>query len=241
MRTRHSLQDQTVVIIGGSSGLGLASAQAAIHAGARVIIGSSSTDKLQQAVHSLGQQASSHPVDVLDAASIQAFFAAIPALDHLLITAAVIRPGLLLEADITALQTNLDSRFWGSVHSIRAAAPRLAASGSITLTSGMVTQRPQPGKALAAVAAGAVETLAHSLVAELAPRRINVISPGPMHTPLLSGALGNDATRLQALAHTLPLKRLGEASEFAEAALFLMANPGMNGEVLHLNGGAAWA
>lgn len=241
MNTKQGLRDKTVVIIGGSSGLGLASAQAAIRAGAKVIIGSSSTDKLQQAVHSLGEQASGHPIDVLDAASIQAFFSTIPALDHLLVTAAIIRPGSLLEAAITELQTNLDSRFWGSVHCIRAAAPRLAVNGSITLTSGMITQRPQPGKALAAVAAGAVETLARSLVAELAPRRINVINPGPMHTPLLSSALGNDATRLQTLANTLPLKRLGEADEFAEAALFLMCNPGMNGEVMHLNGGAAWA
>lgn len=239
--TRTALQDQTVVIIGGSSGLGFASAQAAIAAGARVVIGGSEDDKLRGALAALGPAATGRTLDMLNPASIQDFFAAIPALDHLLITAAVIRPGRLLDAPLEDLQVNLDSRFWGSVHSLRAAAPRLAADGSITLTSGMVTQRPQPGKTLAAVAAGAVETLAQSLVAEIAPRRINVINPGPMRTPLLAGMLDNDVQRLEALAQSLPLRRLGAPEDFADAALFLMSNPNVNGEVLHLNGGSAWA
>ncbi|MGL5538111.1 MAG: SDR family oxidoreductase, partial [Aeromonas veronii] len=97
------------------------------------------------------------------------------------------------------------------------------------------------GKALPAVAAGAVETLAHSLVTELTPRRINVINPGPMRTPMLLKALGNDPQKVAAVAQSLPLKRLGEGEDYAQAALFLMSNNNMNGEVLHLNGGSAWA
>ncbi|WP_199102605.1 SDR family oxidoreductase [Aquitalea sp. ASV11] len=237
----QTLQGQTVVVVGGSSGLGLAAAQSAVQAGAQVVIGGRQPERLQQALALLGQSATGWPVDMLDATSIQAFFARIPQLDHLLVTAAVLSPGRLVESDLADLQRNLDSRFWGSVHCLRAALPRMAELGSITLTSGMVVQRPQPGKSMAAVAAAAVETLAHSLVRELAPRRINVISPGPMETPLLAAALGDDAARLQALAAGLPLGRLGQAAEFAEAALFLMHNRSMNGEVLHLHGGAAWA
>ena len=236
-----TLQGQTVVVVGGSSGLGLAAAKAAEQAGARVVIGGRQPERLQQALAELGQSAQGWPVDVLDVESIQAFFARIPQLDHLLVTAASISPGRLLESDMVDLQRNLDSRFWGSVHCLRAALPCMAEQGSVTLTSGMVVQRPQPGKSMAAVAAAAVETLAHSLVRELAPRRINVISPGPMDTPLLAAALGDDTARLHALAAALPLGRLGQAEEFADAALFLMHNRSMNGEVLHLHGGAAWA
>ncbi|MGL4604275.1 MAG: SDR family oxidoreductase [Iodobacter sp.] len=237
----NPLQNQTIVIIGGSSGLGLASARAAIASKARVIIGGSDHEKLQTALAGLGEHATGQTLNMLDPVSIQHFFDAIPALDHLLITAAVICPGSLLEAPIESLQANLDSRFWGSVHSLRAAAPRLAIAGSITLTSGMVTQRPQAGKSMAAVAAGAVETLAHSLVAEIAPRRINVINPGPMHTPLLTGLFGSNSAQIDALANAQPLKRLGMPEDFADAALFLMRNPNINGEVLHLNGGSSWA
>lgn len=239
--TSTNLQNQTIVIIGGSSGLGLATAHAAIKSKARVIIGGADNNKLQAALAELGEHATGRTLNVLDPTSIQQFFDAIPALDHLLITAAVIRPGRLLDAPIEALQANLDSRFWGSVHSLRAAAPRLASTGSITLTSGMVTQRPQVGKSLAAVAAGAVETLAHSLVSEIAPRRINVINPGPMHTSLLTDMLGNNSARINELTNAQPLKRLGMPEDFADAALFLMHNPNINGEVLNLNGGSSWA
>ena len=153
------------------------------------------------------------------------------------------KPVQSLSAAISEVYTliNMDSRFWGSVHTIRAAAPKLSERGSIVLTSGMVTRRPQLGKALPAVAAGAVETLAHSLVTELTPRRINVINPGPMRTPMLLKALGNDPQKVAAVAQSLPLKRLGEGEDYAQAALFLMSNNNMNGEVLHLNGGSAWA
>ncbi|MFU7712254.1 SDR family oxidoreductase [Aeromonas veronii] len=239
---KHStLHNQQIVIIGGTSGLGLATAQQAIEQGAKVIIGGSSREQLATALAELGANASGHQLDILDVDSVNHFFNQLDSLDHLVITAAVMRPGSFLTAAIEDLKINMDSRSWGSVHAIRAAAPKLSERGSIVLTSGMVTRRPQPGKALPAVAAGAVETLAHSLVPELTPRRINVINPGPMRTPMLLKALGNDPQKVAAVAQSLPLKRLGEGEDYAQAALFLMSNNNMNGEVLHLNGGSAWA
>ncbi|MGY3994783.1 SDR family oxidoreductase [Aeromonas veronii] len=239
---KHStLHNQQIVIIGGTSGLGLATAQQAIEQGAKVIIGGSSREQLATALAELGPNASGHQLDILDVDSVNHFFSQLDSLDHLVITAAVMRPGSFLTAAIEDLKINMDSRFWGSVHAIRAAASKLSERGSIVLTSGMVTRRPQLGKALPAVAAGAVETLAHSLVTELTPRRINVINPGPMRTPMLLKALGNDPQKVAAVAQSLPLKRLGEGEDYAQAALFLMSNNNMNGEVLHLNGGSAWA
>ncbi len=137
--------------------------------GAKVIIGGSSREQLATALAELGPNASGHQLDILDVDSVNHFFNQLDSLDHLVITAAVMRPGSFLTAAIEDLKINMDSRFWGSVHAIRAAAPKLSERGSIVLTSGMVTRRPQLGKALPAVAAGAVETLAHSLVTELTP------------------------------------------------------------------------
>lgn len=235
------MHGKTIVIIGGTSGLGFATAKAAIACGNQVLIGGSKRDQLAQALAELGPGAGGDVLDIVSEDSVNDFFAGIDQLDHLLITAAVVKPGALLETPLDQLRINLDSRLWGSIFCMRAAVPRMADEGSVTLTSGMVAQRPQAGKSLAAVAAGAVETLAHSLVAELAPRRINVISPGPMKTPLLEQALGQDPARLQGLAQSQPLKRLGDPQDYAEAALFLMRNRNVNGEVLRLNGGSAWA
>ncbi|MBF4244730.1 SDR family oxidoreductase [Vibrio anguillarum] len=236
-----TLLNKTVVVVGGTSGLGFATAKAAICSGSKVIIGGTDYQKLNSALTLLGTAATGRVIDVTDESSVSAFFAPIDVVDHLVISAAILRPGSFLEASIEDLRVNLDSRFWGSVYCIRAAVPKMGSDGSITLTSGMVTQRPQASKALPAVAAGAVETLARSLVAELAPKRINVINPGPMRTPLLLNALGHDEQRITAIEKALPLKRLGEPEDYAQAALFLMTNANMNGEALHLNGGSAWA
>src|SRR5450830_1547733 len=227
------LQGQQVLVLGGTSGLGLATAVLAGRAGAQVHVGGRDPQRLAQALVGLGPTASGACVDLADEGSVQAFFAPFAQVNHL--------PARLIDGEMAALRASLDSRFWGAVHALRAAAPRLALEGSVLLTSGMVSQRPRPRMAMVAAAASAVESLARSLVGELAPRRINVINPGPMHTPLLERALGGQAQALQGLADLQPLKRLGQAEDFAQTALFAMGNRQLNGAVLHLDGGARWA
>lgn len=235
------LQGQQVLVLGGTSGLGLATAALAGRAGARVHIGGRDPQRMAQALAGLGPTASGACVDLADEGSVQAFFAPVDQVDHLVVCAANNLPARLIDGDMAALRTSLDSRFWGAVHALRAAAPRLASQGSVLLTSGMVSQRPRPGMAMVAAAASAVESLARSLVGELAPRRINVINPGPMQTPLLERALSGQAQAVQGLADLQPLKRLGQAEDFAQTALFAMGNRQLNGAVLHLDGGARWA
>lgn len=239
------LQGQQVLVLGGTSGLGLATAAGALRAGAQVHVGGRDPQRLAEALAQLGPQASGACVDLADEGSVQAFFAPFHAplaqVDHLVVCAANNQPARLIDGDLAALRTSLDSRFWGAVHALRAVAPCLAPQGSVLLTSGMVSQRPRPGMAMVAAAASAVESLARSLVGELAPRRINVINPGPMHTPLLERALGGQAQALEGLADLQPLKRLGQAEDFAQTALFAMGNRQLNGAVLHLDGGARWA
>ncbi|WP_047391790.1 SDR family oxidoreductase [Chitinibacter sp. ZOR0017] len=233
-----NLAGQQIVILGGSSGLGLATAQRAIAQGASVHIGARNAEQLQTALKQLGPQASGDVLEIADEASIKAFFAKLTQLDHLVITAANNAPGLLLDTPVEQLRISMDTRFWGAVRAIQAAAPKMPAHGSIVLTSGMINQRPRPGMAIVAAAASAVESLAQSLVAELAPRRINVISPGPMQTPLLQSAM--NTAQLKQLAQQQPLQRIGDSNDYAQAALFALSNPYLNGSTIQLNGGAAW-
>ena len=235
------LQGQQVLVLGGTSGLGLATAVMALRAGAQVHVGGRDPQRLAEALHTLGPRASGACVDLMAEASLQAFLDPFAKVDHLVVCAANNQPARLIDGDLAALRTSLDSRFWGAVHALRAVAPRLAPEGSVLLTSGMVSQRPRPGMAMVAAAASAVESLARSLVSELAPRRINVINPGPMQTPLLERALGGQPQALQGLADLQPLKRLGQAEDFAQTALFAMGNRQLNGAVLHLDGGARWS
>lgn len=234
------LQGQQVLVLGGTSGLGLATAVLAVRAGARVHVGGRDPQRLAEALAVLGPTASGACVDLADEGSVHAFLAPYALVDHLVVCAANNLPARLIDGELAALRTSLDSRFWGAVHALRAVGPRLAPHGSVLLTSGMVSQRPRPGMAMVAAAASAVESLARSLVVELAPRRINVINPGPMQTPLLARALGGRAEALQGLAEMQPLKRLGQAEDFAQTALFAMGNRQLNGAVLHLDGGARW-
>ena len=235
------LQGQQVLVLGGTSGLGLATAAGALRAGAQVHVGGRDPQRLAEALAQLGPKAGGACVDLADEGSVLAFFTPFARVDHLVVCAANNQPARLIDGDLAALRTSLDSRFWGAVHALRAVAPCLAPQGSVLLTSGMVSQRPRPGMAMVAAAASAVESLARSLVGELAPRRINVINPGPMQTPLLERALGGQAQALQGLADLQPLKRLGQAEDFAQTALFAMGNRQLNGAVLHLDGGARWA
>ncbi|STQ91888.1 SDR family oxidoreductase [Iodobacter fluviatilis] len=234
-----ALNGQMIVILGGSSGLGLATARLAIQEGARVYIGARNAEQLAQVLVDLGPNAAGATLEIGEEASVNAFFKGIDHMDHLVITAANNAPARLLEGSLEQLRISMDSRFWGAVMAIRAAVPLMPEHGSIVMTSGMVSLRPRPAMSVVAAAASAVESLARSLVSELAPRRINVINPGPMHTPLLSSVL--DDAALQKLATQLPLGKLGTGEDYAQAALFALSNAYLNGSTIHLNGGAAWA
>src|SRR5690606_36055669 len=145
-----------------------------------------------------------------------------------------------MEADIGVLQRAYDERIWSVVHVLRALDERLATDASITLVSGALTHRPDGnGTAIVASACAAPEVLARGLALELAPRRVNTLSPGPIDTPLIGKAMGDQRKgymRMAAESHRL--HRWGSADEAAGAVLFLMTNRYMNGAVLHIDGGS---
>ncbi|AZF32153.1 3-oxoacyl-ACP reductase [Pseudomonas sp. R4-35-07] len=233
------LLGQTVVVVGGTSGIGLSTAIQAKASGAKVFVIGSNPDRAQQAAntHELdGWRAA----DVTKPEQIEAALADIPKVDHLVLLAGTFVASKVLEADVAYLQRAFDERIWASVYALRALGNRLAKDGSVTFISGALADRPNAhGTAVLAAASAAMEAFARGLALELAPIRVNTLSPGPIDTPILAKAMGDARDGfVAALEKTLPLHRLGTADEAAAAVVFLMSNGFMNGATINVDGGA---
>jgi len=237
-----SLASQKVLIIGGSSGIGLATARAAAVAGAAVTIASRSQERLTAALADLPDGCAGEVVDSNDEDGMATLFDRVGPLDHLVYTAGgPLDPksqGPLADILLAAARDVFEARFWGAVAAVKHAAPRIRPGGSITLTSGATAVRPSGRTTLADASAGAVETLAKGFAIELAPVRVNAVRPGIILTPRLTGIPEPQREPLlkAAAAHTL-VKKLGEPDEVAEAILFLMGNGFVTGSVITVDGG----
>ncbi len=238
-RPTGQLEGRTVVLFGGTSGIGLSAAIQAKAAGARVIVIGFDRDRAAQVAAEHGFEGW-RAADVIRSETIQRALADVGHVDHLVLLAGSFVTGKILEADIDRLHRAFDERVWAAVHTIRALGDRLAQDGSITFISGALADRPNGhGTAVLAAASAAMEALARGLSLELAPRRVNTLSPGPIDTPLLAKSLGEGRDAFVAnLKATLPLHRLGTADEAGAAVVFLMSNGWMNGATLHVDGGA---
>lgn len=234
-----AMGEQRVVVIGGSSGMGLATAKAAARDGARVTVVSSRPDRVDAAVAELPDGCDGAVVDVRDEPGLVALFARVGALDHLVFTAGdAFSPRSLAETSIEEGRAVLDVRFWGAVAVIKSAAPRIRPGGSIALTTGTVGQRPVPGAALAAAGAGATEGLVRGLAAELAPLRVNAVRAGAIRTPLWDSVAEPQREAVFArLAQRTLLGTVGEPDAIALAHLYLMQNAYVTGTVLTVDGG----
>ncbi|TFW27913.1 SDR family oxidoreductase [Duganella callida] len=233
------LSGKTVLIVGGTSGIGLSAAIQAKAAGAAVVV--AGLDAARAAAVAAEHGFAGHrAMDVTRADTISAALADLPQVDHLVLLAGSFVAGKVLEADVSHLQRAFDERIWAAVHVIRALGNRLATDASITFISGVLSDRPNAyGTAVLAAASAAMEALARGLALELAPRRLNTLSPGTIATPLLSKALGEGRDAYVAgLQAKLPLGRVGSADEAGAAVVFLMTNGYMNGATLNVDGGA---
>lgn len=234
----NDLDDRTVVIIGGGSGIGLAVARGAVAAGARVVLGGRTESRLAAASAELGGSASWHTVDTTDQDSLAAFFAEVPRVDHLFTPAASYRTGPLRELNDTDAASPFVSKFWGQYHAVRHAAPALAPDGSVVLMAGAASVRPA-GAAPAYVACNAaVEGLGRGLAVELAPVRVNVVSPGTIDGHLWGerpAEVREDA--FAQYGRGTVLRRVGTESEVARAVLFLFTETFMTGSTLYPDGG----
>lgn len=232
------LKDQHILVAGGSSGIGLEVARAALAQGARVSILGRDATRLSQAASQLGA-VQTVAADVANEAALDRALAELPPPDHVYVAAGGFVGGPVLEGTMAAYRAALDSRLWGSVHLVRALAPRMQPStASFVFTGAVSTDRPAKGAWATAVATAAAEQLARALALELAPMRFNAIAPGWTDTPMWDALLGaTKASTFATVAQQLPVRRLATAADAAQGVLLLMSNPSITGEVLHVDGG----
>lgn len=233
------LQDKRVVILGGTSGIGLAVAQAAARQGAALVVASSNAANVQAALARLPENAEGQAVDLLDETAVRAFFTRTGSFDHLVFTAGeTLQLGLLRDTPLDQARRFFELRYWGAFTAAKYAAPSLRPGGSITFTSGIAGARPQAGWALGASICSAMEGLTRALAVELAPLRVNIVSPGFVRTPLWRGMAEAEREAMYAAAGaSLPVGRAGEADDLAAAYIFLMCQGFATGQTFVVDGG----
>jgi len=232
-----SLANNIVVILGGSSGIGLATAKAARSEGAHVIITGRSHERLEAAHKEIGGDVRTVALDVADEAGTRNLFSELDRVDHLFITAGTVLFDPRLAPEAGALRPALDTRFWGAFYAAKFAAAKMRAGGSITFMSGTTALRPLRGASVATASCGAVEAFARSLAVDLAPIRVNTIQPGLVDTPFLDMLGDRRAALIAEYSKRLPVGRPGRPEELADAVLFLMKNAFVTGITLTVDGG----
>jgi NAD(P)-dependent dehydrogenase (short-subunit alcohol dehydrogenase family) len=235
----NDLKDQTVVVVGASSGIGLATAKAASRQGAEVMLLGRSRARLDEAARAAGATARAVVMDMLDLPAVDRALGSIAGIDHLVLAAA--GDELASRGRITSLTTDQVERsldkLRGYVNVARAAVPRVRERGSITMLSGTSALKAPEGFSVLAAANAAVVGLARALSLELAPIRVNAVMPDVVDTPRHAGARGFIVAR----ANSLPARYLGRPEDVAAAILFLMTNPYVTGHTLVIDGGATTA
>jgi NAD(P)-dependent dehydrogenase (short-subunit alcohol dehydrogenase family) len=242
------LNGKRVVIIGGSSGIGLETARQALAEGALATIAGRSEDRLRKAAESLKTPTSDHTTnplrtvvaDIADESSVARLFDGETRVDHIFVSAGELRPGAadLEGADLESLRSILDVRLLGVARVVRHARPKMNDWGSITLMSGLYANRPAAGRAMAAAAVAGVEGMTRALALDLAPIRVNAVVPGLIETPLWD-SFGPQREAILARGAKLLVGRVGRPQEVAEAVIFLMSNGFVTGTALTIDGGGS--
>ncbi|GBD49729.1 SDR family oxidoreductase [Methylopila sp. Yamaguchi] len=233
------LQGKKVVLLGGTSGIGLAVAQAATAEGAEAVIASSNPGRVDEALAALPAGSTGTVVDLLDADAIARFFETVGAFDHLVYTAGEgLKLSPLASMSLDEARTFFELRYWGALGAAKAAHGKLRPGGSIIFTSGIAGARPAPGWSVAASICSAMEGLTRALAVELAPLRVNIVSPGVVRSPLWRGMDDEVRSAFYAdQADRLPVRHVGEPDEVAEAYVYLMAQTYGTGQTLVVDGG----
>src|SRR4029077_16978647 len=235
-----TLDGKRIVVLGGSSGIALATVQAAAREGATVVIASSRKARIDEALAMLPAGTEGHVLDLADREATEALFARLGSFDHLVFTAGdTLQLGSLARTDVDAAHRFFTLRYWGAYCAAKYGSSSIRKGGSIVFTSGIAGQRPLPGWALGASICAAMEGLTRALAVELAPIRVNVVSPGVVKTPLWSNMAEAEREALyQQMADSLPVSHVGDAAEIAQAYLYLMRQSYSTGQVLVVDGGA---
>lgn len=225
-----------VLVLGGSSGIGLATAMAAASAGAKLTLASRSNEKVNAAVAQVGHGATGTALDTTNDAALEAFFAKQPEWDHIVVSVAAGRSAGIHDMTLQDAYGNMNAKFWTAYKTARLA--RITPEGSLTLVSGFLSQRPNKDALLQGCINAALESLGRGLALSLSPVRVNTVSPGLIDTPIRA-AMPADRKKamLDHATATLPARRVGQAEDVADAILMLMTNPFTTGSTLYVDGG----
>jgi NAD(P)-dependent dehydrogenase (short-subunit alcohol dehydrogenase family) len=236
-----SFDGQRVVIIGASAGIGEAAAKAFAARGATVTITGRSKERLDQAGQRIGHPVLAAELDATSRAELDAFFATTGTIDHLVLCASpgAVGVGPIATLDEASLRQAFDGKFFAHVKAIQAALPKLRKDGSITLVTAASARAAFAGTAGIAAANGALETIIGPLAVELAPLRVNAVSPGVIDTHWWGGLPEEQRKAyFDSVAAVTPVRRVGRPDDVAEAIAYLAGAGFVTGTVLECTGGS---
>jgi NAD(P)-dependent dehydrogenase (short-subunit alcohol dehydrogenase family) len=233
-----ALSGQTVVLIGGSAGIGLETARLARAEGAEVVLTGRNRERLEGAAAEVGAERTA-AFDATDFLRLERFFADLPTpIDHVLVTGPGPYYAPLAEFDFEAARRDLESHILLPLQVARSAVGRVRAGGTLLFMGGTGGRATAPGFALISALTAAGPAMTRNLALELAPIRVNLIAAGFVDTPLSAALLGDqlDARREQ-LRTTLPIRRVVGPADIAALAVHLMTNTAVTGATYDIDGG----
>jgi NAD(P)-dependent dehydrogenase (short-subunit alcohol dehydrogenase family) len=234
-----NLQGKKVIILGGSSGIGLATAKAVANKGASVIIVSSNQERINKALKDLPAGSEGYAVDLSKEENIEKLFSKTGNFDHLVYCAGEnLTLNTINATDIDQARSFFNLRFWGPFAAVKYGVPFLNKGGSISLTSGTASARPGAGWSVAAAICCAMEGFVRAMAVELAPVRVNCVVPGVVKTPLWDSMPEADRAGLyKYVSDSVLLKRVAEADDIARGFIYLMEQDHATGQSLLIDGG----
>jgi NAD(P)-dependent dehydrogenase (short-subunit alcohol dehydrogenase family) len=232
------LLGQTVVVIGGSAGIGLETARRAASEGAKVILTGRSPERLQNAASEV-DALSTAAFDATDPALVAQFFRSLPSpIDHIMVTAGRPYYGRLIDMDLAHARRALDEHFSLLIEVARNAANKVKAGGTLIFMGGTGGRRPTVGTGILSTVTAALPALVANLALELVPVRVNLIAAGFVDTELSASLLGDDLeNRRSQLRAKLPIRRVVEPADVAALAVHIMANTALTGATYDVDGG----
>jgi NAD(P)-dependent dehydrogenase (short-subunit alcohol dehydrogenase family) len=238
MQREPELLGQTVVVIGGSAGIGLETARRARVEGARVILTGRNPEPLQRAASQL-EALSTAAFDATDPASLERFFRELPdTIDHVMVTAGRPHYGRLLDMDFEQARCALDTHLLLMLQVARNAADKIRPGGTLLFMGGTGARRPGVGLGIASTVTAALPALTANLALELAPVRVNLIAAGFVDTPLSAELLGDNLeNRRNQLRAMLPIRRVVGPGDVAALAVHIMTNTALTGATYDIDGG----
>jgi NAD(P)-dependent dehydrogenase (short-subunit alcohol dehydrogenase family) len=231
------LLGQTIVVIGGSAGIGLETARRARAEGAKVILTGRDPERLKRAASEL-EALSTADFDATDPASLERFFHDLPAIDHVMVTAGRPYYGRFVDMDFAQVRSAIDGHLMMALQVARNAVNKVRPGGTLLFMGGTGARRPAVGLGIAAAVTAALPALTANLALELAPVRVNLIAAGFVDTPLSAELLGDELeNRRNQLRATLPIRRVVEPADVAALAVHIMTNTALTGATYDIDGG----